>query len=217
MGRSRANPKKTGRRPKRGNGSAMIVSPARGALTPQYGPVVRMQRSHEFQLAAPATEQPTLWNFSLSDLPSFSEFQNLFLQWKLDRVTVDITWNSPTGATSGTPPRMLYCADPMAVAADFTGPNTLLQRKCRVWVPNPTKNTCRISFKPAVIMLVTNEPGSAAIAQAPAPGGLWYSTSTPQVSYGTLVAWHENYTTANAGAGAFTHYHTFHLSFRGAK
>lgn len=195
----------------------MIVSPQTGALRPQYGPVVRIQRTAEFQVPVPLAEAPFLWEFSLSDLPNYTEFQNLFLQWKLDKVTVDISWNAPYGAASGTPPRMLYCMDPMAVSADFTSPNSLLQRKCRVWVPNPTKNTCRIVFQPAVVMLITNTAGSTGIAQAPAPRGLWYSTSTDQVAYGRLIAWHENYTPANLGAGQFTHYHTFHLSFRGAK
>lgn len=195
----------------------MIVSPERGRLSSQYGAVCRIARVNEFQQSPAAAEAGYIWNWSLSDLPAYTEFSNLFLQWKLDSVTVDVVWNPPEGATSGSPPRLLYAFDPLALSTDLTGPNSLLQRRCRVWVPNRTKNTCRITFRPRALMLTTNASGSSAIAQTIAPAGAWFSCDTPQVSYGNLIAWPENFTTANLGVGSFTHYHTMHMSFRGPR
>lgn len=206
-----------GRRSRGLRAGSMAVAPLGGALTPSYGPVCRIQRSFEFQQTPAAAEVGSIWNWSLSDLTSFSDFSNLFLQWKLDAVTVDVTYNAPYGAASGTPPRFLYAFDPLALSSDLTGPNVLLQRKCRVWVPNPTKNTLRITVKPRALMLSTNSSGSAAVVQTLAPAGAWFSTDTSQLSYGNLIAWVENFTTANAGAGVFSHYHTMHMSFRGPR
>lgn len=195
----------------------MVVSPVQGRLTAQYGQVCKVQRTLEFQQSPAAAEVGSIWNWSLSDLLSYTDFSNLFLQWKLDAITVDLVWNAPTGATSGTPCRFLYAFDPLAVSTDLTGPTTLLQRKCRVWIPNPTKNTCRITMSPRALMLTTTSAGSSSVAQTIATAGSWFSCDTPQVSYGSLIAWVENFTTANAGAGTFTHYHTMHMSFRGPR
>lgn len=205
----------TGRR--RGRNGPMAVGPLSGVLNAQYGPICKVQRTFEFQQSPAAAEVGNIWNWSLSDLPNSTDFTNLFLQWRLDAVTVDVMWNGPDGATSGTPPRFLYAADPLAVSTDLTGSASLLQRKCRVWVPNRTKNSLRITLRPKALMLTTHSAGSSAVAQTIAPPGSWFSCDTPQVSYGSLIAWVENFTTANAGAGVFSHYHTLHMSLRGPR
>ncbi len=205
------------RRARDPNGWAVVTGPVRGSLTPDYGPVVKIARTLTFSLTPAASDQGWLWNFSLSDVANYSEFTNLFLQWRLDAVTIDVVY-TPSSAT-GALPRMLYSNDPLASAAPASVTD-MVQRRCRVWTPNPTKNTTRITLRPRVCGLVSSSPGvGATIENVVAPAGAWYSCSSTgsSVSYGSLIAWIENFNSGNTSAGTITMYQTCHFAFRGTK
>lgn len=207
--------KRQRRRNPRAKDASFLVSPARGLLTESYGPVCRIQRTLSFDQPTTATDQGWNWNFSLSDVPNSNEFKVLFQQWKLDLVTIDLVWRPPTGVVGGGP-RFVYTNDPFiqsgATLVD------LMQRKARVWAPNPTRNTLRILIRPRVTMLVTSMPLAPVTNNyALAPANTWYSCDQDTTSYGTLVAFTENYNTGQQTSGSIQHYHTYHFSFRGAR
>lgn len=198
-------------------GWAVVSAPVGGSLTPDYGPIVKIARTLTFSLTPAVSDTGWLWNFSLSDVANSSEFTNLFLQWRLDAVTVDIVY-TPSSAT-GALPRMLFSNDPLASAAP-TSVTDMIQRRCRVWTPNPTKNTTRILLRPRVCNLVSSSPAlGATVENSVAQPGAWYSCSSTgsTVSYGALIAWIENFNSGNTASGTITMYQTYHFAFRGTK
>lgn len=207
--------KRQRRRNPRAKDASFIVSPSRGLLTESYGPTCRIQRTLKFDQPTTAVDTGRNWNFSLSDVPNVSEFKNLFQQWKLDLVTIDLVWRPPTGVVGGGP-RFVYTNDPFTQAGATLV--DLMQRKSRVWAPNPTRNTLRILIRPRVTMLVTSTPlASVTTNYALAPANTWYSCDQDGTSYGTLVTFTEDYNDTVQSSGLIQHYHTYHFSFRGTR
>jgi len=183
-------------------------------LRPAYGPTVRIARGLEVPLIAGATDKSYWNNFSLADVPSSNEFTALFLEWRLDRVEADLTWN-PSTAT-GALPRVLFAMDPTSLS--LTSVTDALQRGYRLWSPNPTRNTLTIRFQPKVCALVASSPGSGAtVNNAFAPAGTWFSTTQPSTGYNALMMWIENFNTGNTASGTFSIFYRYYFAFRGTK
>lgn len=191
-----------------------VSGPSGTLLVPAYGPSVRIPRTLQFTVTKPAADSGFLWDFALADVGSASEFTNLFTEWRLDAVGVNMVWN-PSAAVGA--PRFSWAMDPMATA-NPASLSELEQRRPRMFAPNSVRNTMQLLIKPEATLVSQSDPGGGAtLGTMLARPNAWLSTGSTNISYGRLLMWGENFNTGNTSAGDLRLVFTYHFCFRGAK
>lgn len=196
-----------------GQQGASEITQSRISLTPTYGPTVPITRStaYSWTYDATATDRNFTVDWSLSDVPSSSEFTNLFSQWRMKAGTITLTW-LPKDANALAAPRIYFGMDPFITTSQtFT---SVQERPHRTWSPTPTRNVLQLQLKPRVVQLVATGPQSTAtVANALAPPGLWYDCTMPAISYGKFWV----FMTGFADVGSFAVKQDYMFEFRGTR
>lgn len=184
-------------------------------LRPSYGPVVRIPRSIVYDWTLPAADQAFLVDWSLGDVPNYTEFAALFRQWRLRTSRITINWRSANENTP-TRPVLYYGVDPFMSAAP-TSLNDVMQKPHRVWTPNNTRTVLQLDVRTAVVALSASTPGvGSLITNSLAPRNRWFDTSTPALAYGVFWCWVANWRGGMTG-GSLTITQDFDFEFRGVQ
>lgn len=213
---------KGGRIPRRRNGrrqprnfESVAGLPRAMTLSPNMGPIHKFSRTFGLALSKSAADQGFQVTFALSDLANFTEFQNLFMEWRIDSVQVHAVW---TAATSiGPNPRIYAALDPVATTAPLSVAE-IIQKKHTVWQTTPTSVDWVCIIKPRVTNLVATSPATGAlVANSLLPANEFISTVSPSVGYGALQLFVGSYNTGLASSGTLVLNLTYNMSFRGLK
>lgn len=185
------------------------------ALSPILGQTYRMQRTLGIGLPKSAADQGVQLLFALADVPSSTEFSNLFQEWRLDSVHCHFIWVPAT--TTGPTPRFTFALNPSATAAPATEA-AILQMRHTIWTTSPTSRDYCIKIKPRVTAIMgTSAATSGALTNAVAPHGQFMSTIAPTTQYGSLLIWGAFFNTGLASAGELNAQLTYNFVFRGMR
>jgi hypothetical protein len=170
--------------------------------------VVRTSRMVSQQLSAPPIDSGNYLTHSLSDLPSTSDFTNLFDMWRITKVDVTFLMT----ATGGVYPTLYLAQD----NADATPPSSLanlLERgNVDVHQFGPTRNQFTRSYKPQA-----NASAYQGISPAYAllPTSTFISTSYPGVYYYGMKYWLAGF--SSGVNNSVTLNFRYYLEFKGTK
>lgn len=188
--RAAVRPRRRQRRQRQGRDlfGAQEITQARVNFTPSWGPVVKINRSVGFNLTRAGTDGGYYFDWALSDVPSSSEFTNLFRQWRLSKMAITFTYRSSDEATPERP-AFTMALDPFAATAP-AAQNDVFTRQNRTWSPNATRTTLQLVCDCRAMALSASGPGSGAtVTNTLAPKGLWYTCDVPGLAYGALLVW----------------------------
>lgn len=158
-------------------------------------------------LTVPATDSIFTWNFALSDLPSASEFTNLFQEYRICKVVQTFTWAAAAGTTSVAYPTIFVADSTSGYTA--TGLNDIVQRRYRRLCFNASKTIHSVAVKPAVRFDVGATTSNHGIMVSP-----WLSSGNSSVVHAGIVAFLQDYNTT-LGTGALRLVEEFHIETRG--
>ncbi len=162
-------------------------------LGQSLGPVHTFDRSWSLLLtASTAADKGWSWGYSMDDLPSYTEFQNLFMEWRIARVDVDFAW-TPANPANTLCPYFLFGFDPQGLGAP-TSQNEALQRGYRAWYANATRSSITYSIRPKPISVVSSSAQTGAtLGFDNAPRSTWISTTAPGIYWQGLSGWIGNF------------------------
>lgn len=211
--------RRQGRKPRGGSDATTYAAAGglpRAVVLPQtIGPVHRMARTFGFGIEKGATDIGRIYPFGLLDVPNSTEFTALFMEWRVDSVSVHFTWVPPS--TVGATPRLLCSYDPTATTAPASA-SAILSRRHTVWSTSPTSRDFVLTFKPRVTSTVQKDPAlGTTTAYAVAPGSTFISTGNADVRYYALLLWIEFFNTGIASCGDLNALVTLRMSFRGLR
>jgi hypothetical protein len=169
-------------------------------LKPSYTAPYKFSRSFDLgNLSKSASDQGYAYPFALSQLPSYSEFANLFDKYRI--TTVDLTFSYwfqaeqpsvPGGTTLATvwPAAYFYMDDDDAAIP--TVKSEVLERMSLQRASfAPTRQTISVTIKPR---WTQNRAGTSSNL---APVGSWIDMATPSVQHYGVKAWIDHYNTGS--------------------
>lgn len=157
---------------------------------------------------AGATDSGTSLSFSLSQVDDYTEFGNLFDQYRLTRVELTFSWVPFSGTTAATQYPTMY------ITADFDGsstPATITEVQSR-------GSTKQFNFDTVnrTKMVTIDRPCTLSLASTGTAGMVrrspWIDVAVATEPHYGIVAWFKNYTTTVSGALSVSR--VFHLCMR---
>lgn len=180
-------------------------------MSPLYGSVCRICRSIVYDLTfGSVSGSGYFFDWSLSDVTNVGEFQALFAQWRISRCAITISWRSANEANP-IRPQLFFAVDPFATAAP-TSATEVLERPNRSWSPNAQRTVLQLNVNAQALNLAASSAGSGALViNTLAPRGAYYPTSSPQISYGSLLLWISGWSVSSSGTFTIKQDYEFHL------
>lgn len=182
---------------RRGQGerkNAQTRLPNQLVLKPSYTAPYKFSRSFSLGgLPKSAADQGYAWPFALNQIPSSTEFTNLFDKYRITGIDLTFTYWRESGGVADTiwPAMYLFMDDDDAVIP--TTRNEALERMSVQRVSfAPTRQTISVKIKPRWIQ------SRGGVSTNLAPLGAWIDMATPGVQHFGVKAWVDFY---NTGAG----------------
>jgi hypothetical protein len=176
-------------------------------LKPSFTAPYKFSRSFDLgNLPKSAADQGFAWPFALNQVPSSTEFTNLFDKYRITKIDLTFSyWREGTTTSSDIvwPIMFLYMDDDDAAIP--TTRNEAMERMSVQRVSfSPTRQTISVTIRPR---WVQSRGGTSTNL---APVGTWIDMSTPAVQHYGVKAWIQNYNNSasamEVGASGVMHF-----------
>jgi len=165
-------------------------------------------------ITAIATDSGVGRRFRLSDLPSTSEFTNLFDQYRIVMVEAEYVFSTHILASQARYPRIAFAVD----YSDSTNPGSesevLQYQNAEAFQFGQVKHTFKRVFKPRAALAAFQ---GAFTGYGTASPNQWFDTSNSSIEYYGTKEWINNYNTVLATGAVLNVYHRYHLEFKNAR
>lgn len=162
--------------------------------------------------------------FRITDLPGYTDFTNLFDQYRIDQVDVEIShlFNSSTsGGSPGSPPlagatmpTVMYCPDFDDAVVPTSQTQLAARQRTKQWTFRGDGGPLKFSVKPRIASLVYKTSGTT-IGYTVADQSTWVNQAFTDVpSYGVKL-WFQDMFQTTGGPTGMTHFRVkmrYHLS-----
>lgn len=202
---------RNGRRRQQRNGKQSIPRSMPSTLAVATGPGAThtFLRSMDFTLSLPkgAVDQGYALSFALDDLPSYTEFTNLFDKYRVDQLDCVFLWEAGNAITTAQSPCLWIAADWDGVSGSPTLSSVMQYPGVRMHAFSYQRPTFQYSIKRPAVLQTLAGGSNGAVVRSP-----WLATTAPSVEHYGLIGWVNQY---NSTVGSGTIYFSLraHLSF----
>jgi len=165
-------------------------------------------------ITAIATDSGVGRRFRLSDLPSTTEFTNLFDQYRIVMVEAEYVFSTHILASQARYPRIAFAVD----YSDSTNPGSesevLQYQNAEAFQFGQVKHTFKRVFKPRAALAAYQGTFTGYGTASP---NQWFDTNNSSIEYYGTKEWINNYNTVLATGAVLNVYHRYHLEFKNAR
>jgi len=152
--------------------------------------------------------------FRLADLPSSTDFTNLFDQYRIVAVEAMYVFSTHILASQARYPRLTFAVDYSDSGNPASESAVLEYQNAETFQFGQVKHTFKRMFKPRAA-LAAYEGAFSGYGQAPA--NMWFDCADSSIEYYGTKEWLSNYNTTSATGAVVNVYHRYHLEFKNAK
>ncbi len=152
--------------------------------------------------------------FRLSDLPSSSDFTNLFDQYRIKHIEAVYVFSTHILASQARYPRLTFAVDYSDASNPASESDVLQYQNSETYQFGQVKHTFKRVFQPRAALAAFEGAftgyGMASVNQ-------WFDTNDSSIEYYGTKDWLTNYNTGLNTGAQVTLYYRYHLEFKNAK
>ncbi len=202
------------RRGRRSNGRSLTkdIAPARNI---SQGNIYRCVRTVNLgAITAGAVDTGVGRRFRLTDVPTSSDFTNLFDQYRIIGVEAMYVFSTHILASQARYPRITFAVDYSDAGNPGTEADVLQYQNAESFQFGQVKHTFKRALKPRAA-LAAYEGAFSGYGMASA--NQWFDCNDPSIEYYGTKEWISNYNTTLATGAVLNVYHRYHMEFKNAR